>query len=242
MYQIGGVCALFFVGPATDTWGRKWGMQIGAWIIIIGAVINGTTALNGSLAQLKVGRFVLGFGVSIISAAGPIYVVETAHPAFRGIITAYCNCFWFTGSILASGAIRGTITLEGNASWTIPVYLQMLFPGLIVLFAWFIPESPRWLYVNHKRDQAVAVLTKYHGYGNTESAWVRLQLEEYEACLNMSVYPAPHCYKYQTDPFAGRVPTSAGGTTARCSTRVRAGIALRPTLSSPSSLSGPAMA
>jgi MFS family permease len=185
MYQIGGVCALFFVGPATDTWGRKVGMQIGAWIIIIGAIINGTTALNGSLAQLKAGRFVLGFGVSIISAAGPIYVVETAHPAFRGIITAYCNCFWFTGSILASGAIRGTITLKGNSSWTIPVYLQMLFPGLIVIFAWFIPESPRWLYVNHKREKAVAVLTKYHGYGNTDSAWVKLQLEEYEAYLNM---------------------------------------------------------
>ena len=190
MYQIGGVCALFFVGPATDTWGRKWGMQIGAWIIILGAIINGTTTYNASLAQLKVGRFVLGFGVSIISAAGPIYVVETAHPAFRGIITAYCNCFWFTGSILASGAIRGTITMKGNVSWEIPVYLQMLFPALIVLFTWFIPESPRWLYVNHKRDKAISVLTKYHGYGNRESAWVKLQLEEYEEHLNMLVI---HC-------------------------------------------------
>jgi MFS family permease len=242
MYQIGGVCALFFVGPATDTCGRKWGMQIGAWIIIIGAVINGTTALNGSLAQLKVGRFVLGFGVSIISAAGPIYVVETAHPAFRGIITAYCNCLWFTGSILASWAIRGTITMQGNASWTIPVYLQMLFPGLIVVFAWFIPESPRWLYVNHKRDKAVAVLTKYHGYGNRESAWVRLQLEEYEAYLNMSVDPALHCYKHHTDTFTGRVPTSAGGTTARSSTPAQADTASQPTSSSPSLPSGLAMA
>lgn len=185
MYQIGGVCALFFVGPAIDTWGRKIGMQIGAWIIVIGSIINGTTALNGNLGQLKAGRFVLGFGVSIISAAGPIYVVETAHPAYRGIVTAYCNTFWFTGSILASGAIRGAITLEGNVSWTIPVYLQMFFPGLIVLFAWFIPESPRWLYVNHKREQAIAVLTKYHGYGNEDSAWVKLQLEEYETFLNM---------------------------------------------------------
>jgi hypothetical protein len=55
----------------------------------------------------------------------------------------------------------------------------------IVLLAWFIPESPRWLYVNHKREKAVAVLTKYHGYGNEDSAWVKLQLEEYEAYLNM---------------------------------------------------------
>jgi len=160
-------------------------MQIGAWIIIIGAIINGTTALNGNLGQLKAGRFILGFGVSIVSAAGPIYVVETAHPAYRGIVTAYCNTFWFTGSILASGAIRGAITLEGNVSWTIPVYLQMFFPGLIVLLGWFIPESPRWLYVNHKREKAVQVLTQYHGYGNENSAWVKLQLEEYESYLNM---------------------------------------------------------
>jgi len=185
MYQIGGVCALFFVGPAIDTWGRKIGMQIGAWTIIIGAIINGTTSLNASLGQLQGGRFILGFGVSIVSAAGPIYVVETAHPAYRGIVTAYCNTFWFTGSILASGAIRGTVTLQGNQSWTIPVYLQMMFPGLIVLLAWMIPESPRWLYVNNKREKAIAVLAQYHGYGNENSAWVTLQLEEYESFLNM---------------------------------------------------------
>jgi hypothetical protein len=65
------------------------------------------------------------------------------------------------------------------------VYLQMFFPGLIVLLAWFIPESPRWLYVNHKREKAVQVLAKYHGYGNADSAWVKLQLEEYETFLNM---------------------------------------------------------
>lgn len=185
MYQIGGVTALFFVGPAIDTWGRKIGMQIGAWLIVIGAIINGTTALNGHVGQLKGGRFLLGFGVSIISAAGPIYVVETSHPAYRGILTAYCNTFWFTGSILASGAIRGAITLQGNISWTIPVYLQMFFPGLIILFGWFIPESPRWLYVHNKREKATAVLTKFHGYGNPDSAWVKLQLEEYESYLNL---------------------------------------------------------
>lgn len=102
------------------------------------------------------------------------------------ILTAYCNTFWFTGSILASGAIRGAIVLDGNISWMIPVYLQMFFPGLIVLFAWFIPESPRWLYVNNKREKAVATLTKYHGYGNPDSAWVKLELEEYEQFLNMN--------------------------------------------------------
>lgn len=86
MYQIGSVTALPFVGPSVDTWGRKVGMQIGAWIIIVGTILNGTTLQSGSIGQLQAGRFFLGFGVNIVSAAGPIYVVETAHPSWRGIM------------------------------------------------------------------------------------------------------------------------------------------------------------
>ncbi|KAJ9629501.1 hypothetical protein H2203_001875 [Taxawa tesnikishii (nom. ined.)] len=185
MYQIGGVCALPFVGPAIDTWGRRVGMFIGAFLIVMGTIITGTTITNASVHQFMGGRFLLGFGVSIVSAAGPIYVVESSHPAYRGVITAYCNTFWFTGSILASGAVRGGLNIHNNTSWLLPVWLQLVFPGLIVLFVYFIPESPRWLYVHNKREKAIATLTKWHGYGNPESAWVKLQLAEYEEFLNM---------------------------------------------------------
>jgi len=197
MYQIGGVVALPFVGPAVDTWGRKVGMLIGASLIVLGAVVNGTTEHRSwpeNVQQLKGGRFLLGFGVSIVSSAGPIYVVETAHPAWRSVITAYCNTFWFTGSILAAGACRGALDIASNVSWTLPIYLQMFFPGLICIFAWFIPESPRWLFVNNKHSKAIEVLTKYHGYGNRESAWVKLQLSEYEEFLNMCVKPRSSAY------------------------------------------------
>jgi MFS family permease len=93
MYQIGAVVALPFAGPVIDGLGRRLGMVTGALLIIVGTIINGLTSANGSNSQLKGGRFVLGFGVTIISAAGPIYVVETAHPAFRSVITAYCQCY-----------------------------------------------------------------------------------------------------------------------------------------------------
>lgn len=186
MYQIGGVCALPFVGPGIDTWGRRAGMFIGGILIVLGTVITGTTIHTASVHQFMGGRFLLGFGVSFVSSAGPIYVVETAHPAWRGIATAYCNCFWFTGSILASGAVRGALNLGGNISWQLPVWLQMVFPGLICLFCFFIPESPRWLYVHGKREKAITTLTKWHGYGNSESAWVKLQLSEYDEFLNMN--------------------------------------------------------
>ncbi|KAL4974701.1 hypothetical protein BDW66DRAFT_152594 [Aspergillus desertorum] len=85
MYQIGGVSALPFVGPAIDTWGRRFGMFLGSFMIVLGAVVSGTTIANASVCQFMGGRFLLGFGVSIAAAAGPIYVVETTHPAWRGM-------------------------------------------------------------------------------------------------------------------------------------------------------------
>lgn len=32
------------------------------------------------------GRFFLGFGVSFTATAGPTYVVEINHPAYRGVV------------------------------------------------------------------------------------------------------------------------------------------------------------
>lgn len=81
MYQIGGVIALPFVGPTIDGLGRRWGMFIGAGLILVGTVVQ---ALSEAKGQFMGGRFVLGFGVSIAASAGPMYVIEINHPAYRG--------------------------------------------------------------------------------------------------------------------------------------------------------------
>jgi len=185
MNQIGGVVAIPFIGPALDTFGRRAGMFTGASIIILGVIIQGTTVLTHHTGQFMGGRFFMGMGVSIIASAGPCYVVEISHPAYRGIVTAAYNVFWPVGAIVASGAARGTHNWAGNATWTLPVWLQAMFPGIVFVFAWFLPESPRWLYTNGKIDQAKAFLTKYHGNGNPESEWVKLQMWEYEAHLEL---------------------------------------------------------
>ncbi|KOS18049.1 Lactose permease [Escovopsis weberi] len=182
MYQIGGVVALPFVGPAIDGFGRRVGMLLGAGLIVIGTIIQGVSHSQG---QFMGGRFLLGFGVSIAAAAGPMYVVEINHPAYRGRVGAMYNTLWFSGAIIASGAARGGLNVGGDFSWRIITWLQALFSGLIVIFCLWLPESPRWLYVHNKKEAAKAVITKYHGNGNPNSVWVTLQLHEYEELLNM---------------------------------------------------------
>ncbi|RDL36991.1 MFS general substrate transporter [Venustampulla echinocandica] len=185
MYQIGGVVSLPFVGPAADTYGRRFGMWIGCLIIIVGTIIQGVATRENGTKQFMGGRFLLGFGVNIASAAGPMYVVEVSHPAYRGIVTAIFNCFWFTGSIIASGVARGGLNAGGNLSWRLVIWIQLMFSGIILIAAYFLPESPRWLYVNSKPEAARNMLTKYHGEGNPDSEWVKLQLNEYEELLEM---------------------------------------------------------
>lgn len=88
MYSIGSVCGLPFIGPLTDTWGRKVGMAIGCVFIIVGTIIQG---VSHHLPQFLAGRFFLGFGGIIANCACPSYVVEFAHPAYRGVIAGTCH-------------------------------------------------------------------------------------------------------------------------------------------------------
>ena len=76
------------IGPASDRWGRRVGMAIGSAFIIGGTAIQSTAR---DIGQFMGGRFFVGFGVSIISTAAPAYVVEMAHPAWRGAFTGGYN-------------------------------------------------------------------------------------------------------------------------------------------------------
>lgn len=185
MYQIGNVVAIPFIGPAIDTWGRRAGMFIGAATIVIGVIVQACCINTASVDQFMGGRFLLGFGVGIMAAAGPTYVVEIAHPAYRGVVGGLYNVMWPVGALVASGAARGGLNYEGNTSWLIPVALQLMFPCFVTFGAFFLPESPRWLYTRGQREKAIQSLTRYHGNGNPDSEWVKLQLMEYEQHLEM---------------------------------------------------------
>jgi MFS family permease len=81
IYNLGQIAAFPFCGLLTDGLGRRWGVIIGCFIVIIGTAIQTPANTQGMFIG---GRFILGFGAAIASAAGPTYIVELAHPSFRG--------------------------------------------------------------------------------------------------------------------------------------------------------------
>lgn len=125
------------------------------------------------------GRFVLGLGASIASAAAPAYTVELAHPAYRGFMAGMYNNFWWIGNILAGWTTYGTNLNFDNAwAWRIPTILQCALPAVVMVMILFFPESPRWLIAQDRAEEALAIFAKYHGDGNPDSAIVQLQYRE----------------------------------------------------------------
>lgn len=47
-------------------------------------------------------------------------------------------------------------------------------PSIIMVLILFFPESPRWLIAKDRREEALAVLAKYHGDGDENSPIVQL--------------------------------------------------------------------
>ncbi|KAH7133776.1 hypothetical protein EDB81DRAFT_845236 [Dactylonectria macrodidyma] len=181
LYNIGSVAAVFFTGPVNDYFGRRWGMFTGAFIIIIGTIVQATSTHRGSFLA---GRFVLGFGVSFCCVSAPCYVSELAHPSWRGTLTGLYNCTWYIGSIIASWVIYGcSYMTDGNGdpspkAWRIPIWCQMITSGFVVLGVFFLPESPRWLMAQDRYQDAAKVLATYHGEGDVNHPMVQLQLKE----------------------------------------------------------------
>ena len=156
-------------------------MFTGAAMVIFSTCIQAPAT---SRSMFLAGRFFVGFGQGFLNVAGITYVSEMAHPYWRGPLSAFLETNYFVGSIIASWVTYGTAYMAGNVSFRLPVWLQMVSSGYIVIGVWFCPESARWLMAQDRQEQAEAVLATYHGDGSTSSPFVRLQLAEMRAQIS----------------------------------------------------------
>ncbi|GFZ48442.1 hypothetical protein JCM24511_06190 [Saitozyma sp. JCM 24511] len=177
LYTVGQMTGAPLAAFISDKWGRRRGMMIGAWLVIIGMII---AVAGESIVSFAIGRFVLGFGITVTCVAAPAYCMEIAPPHWRGRCTGLYNCGWFGGSIPAALVTFGTNYMDNNFSWRLPLILQAFACGIVVFAVWFIPESPRFLFLNGRREEAYEFLARYHGGGNPNSKLVLLEIAEFE--------------------------------------------------------------
>jgi len=63
-------------------------------------------------------------------------------------------------------------------AWRAPTLVQCGLPSIVMVLILFLPESPRWLVMKDRTEEAAAVLAKYHGDGDIHAPIVELQIRE----------------------------------------------------------------
>lgn len=181
LYAVGQMIGCLFANPASDLLGRRFGMSAGCTVIIVGTIIQATTKNIGGFMG---GRVLLGLGVTLVTTSAPVYIIEIAYPTWRGIGGGLFNVnAWYIGALTASWTTYGTNFLESNWSWRIPVIIQAIPAAIAGIGVWFLPESPRWLIMRQRDEQAKRILVDYHGDGREDSAVVQLEIEEIHASI-----------------------------------------------------------
>ncbi|CAL5210351.1 unnamed protein product [Lathyrus oleraceus] len=150
-------------GWINDTYGRKKATIIADIFFILGAIVM---AAAPDPYFLILGRVFVGFGVGVASVTAPVYISELSPSEIRGALVA-TNVLMITGGVFVSYLVNLVLArVPGTWRWMLGI---SGVPAVVQFFLMlFLPESPRWLYINSRENDAVIVLGKIYGFDRLE--------------------------------------------------------------------------
>jgi MFS family permease len=160
-YKVGSYTLGCFFGAVATIWlgnmlGRKRTIITGSVIMVIGATIQ--TASYG-LPQLIVGRWITGFGNGMNTSTVPTWQSETSKPHRRGQMVMIEGSLIVFGVMLSYWLDLGFSFLEPSSiAWRFPIAFQIILALFILALIPGLPESPRWLVLKGRNDEALEVL------------------------------------------------------------------------------------
>jgi len=151
-------------GRLTDSHGRKKILLI---VAVLFAITSLATGLAPTFALFIVARFAGGLAVGGASILSPMYVAEVSPPSLRGRMGTLYQLSIVIG-ILISYAINYLLRNVGPANWRW-MFITGLAPS-ILFFAMLlvVPETPRYLFMAGKEQQALAILERIAGRESAE--------------------------------------------------------------------------
>lgn len=137
-------------GPISDHFGRRRAIIMVGLVFAVGSLLS---ALSPSVPVLILSRFLLGLSAGSATQIIPVYIAEVAPPAHRGKLVVLFQFMVVFGITVAYFTGFGL-----GDHWRIMFGLGIV-PALILLAGMFVlPESPRWLLVKNREEDAYNVL------------------------------------------------------------------------------------
>jgi SP family galactose:H+ symporter-like MFS transporter len=159
------VSAMMFgaaLGAAGAGWlsshlGRKRSLLLGAVLFVVGSLL---CAGAWSPQSLIAARLVLGLAIGIAAFTAPLYLAEVASEKSRGAMISMYQLM-ITIGIFVAFLSDTAFSYSGNWRWMLGV---IAVPGVAFLFGLLLlPDSPRWLILRGRREEAQRVLLQLRG-------------------------------------------------------------------------------
>lgn len=174
-------------GVLADRFGRKKLLIVSALIFLVSAYYTGAAS---SFTIFLIARFLGGIGIGIASNLSPMYIAEVSPSAIRGKLVSLNQLTIVLGILgaqivnwLLAEPVPADFTAQqiaeswnGTMGWRWMFWAAAFPAGLFFLLVFFIPESPRWLYINGYKEKALAALTKIGGndYAQEEATGIEM--------------------------------------------------------------------
>jgi sugar porter (SP) family MFS transporter len=164
-------------GPLSDRMGRRPVLKIAAVLFAVSAIAS---ALAPDFVTLVIARMIGGLGVGAALIIAPMYIAEMAPPESRGRMVSFnqlnivigISAAFFSNYLILTLGESGSAWSEalGLAAWNWRWMLGIeTLPAILYFFALLVvPESPRWLAMRGRDDEARAVLGRVVGPDQAE--------------------------------------------------------------------------
>lgn len=148
---IGAVITIFIGNPL----GRRRMIFIGTAIMVVGAALQASAY---SLEHFIIGRIITGLGNGGNTSTVPMWQSETCSAHKRGKLVMIEGALITCGIMISYWIDYGLSFAPGTVAWRFPLAFQIVFCIPILAMVLGLPESPRWLILKGRDDEAREVI------------------------------------------------------------------------------------
>jgi MFS family permease len=157
-YLAGAVLGALLFGWLTDRLGRKrlFFITLGVYLVATAA-----TAFAWDFASFALFRFLTGAGIGGEYTAIASSIQEFVPARYRGWTDLIVNGSFWVGAAFGAAAsivLLNPALLPPDLGWRAAFFIGALLGLVILVMRSWVPESPRWLMIHGKADEAHAIL------------------------------------------------------------------------------------
>lgn len=160
IYVAGACLGALLFGRLTDRFGRKKLFMVTLGIYILATV---ATAFSMDAWYFFLARFITGMGIGGEYAAINSAIDELIPARNRGQVDLAINgSYWVGAAIgsLAALAFLSTTLFEADLGWRLAFAIGGVLGFAIMLVRRSVPESPRWLFIHGREEEAERIVDR----------------------------------------------------------------------------------